>query len=92
MRNFHNSMAMISSVILLLSWIVMANWPLSHVEYSTYIWWSSQEYYLKYTHAWLERDAQWNIYIAWSSPSDDFPTTLWSLQEDIAGWYDDCGW
>ncbi len=64
---------------------VSANWPLSHVEYSTYLGWSGAE-----DPAWLERggiarDSAWNIYVIGQTQSNDYPVTAGAY----GTWYND---
>lgn len=64
---------------------VSANGPLSHVEYSTYIWWSWNEHNGGMYKWGMAKDSAGNIYVIGMTTSTDYPTTAWVLQSSY-GW------
>lgn len=69
---------------------VYANWPLSHVEYTTYIWGTATEHPGGMYKWWMAQDSEGNIYILGMVDSTDYPTTAWAVQTTYAWWSYDC--
>ena len=68
-----------------ISWFVFANWPLSHVEYGTYIGGSGNDHNW-WMYKWgMAKDSQGNIYVVGMVSSTDYPTTAWAYQT-VYGW------
>jgi len=74
-------------IIMFITWWfwVYANWPLSHVEYSTFVWGTWNEHNGGMYKGWMVADADGNIYILGMTNSDNFPTTPWVIQSAY-GW------
>ena len=58
------------------------NWPLSHVEYSTFVWWSVFEHHWGMYKWGMAKDSAGNIFVIGMVNSTDYPTTAWAYQED----------
>ena len=74
--------------------LVFANGPLSHVEYSTYIGGSGNEYNSWFWKWWMAKDSKWNIYIIWTiytATVTNYPTTPWVYQPWVSwAWTYEC--
>ena len=86
MSNIYKCFIIFTAVVLYTWWFfAYANGPLSHVEYSTFIWWTWNDHNGGMYKWGMVADADGNIYILGMTNSQDFPTTPWVIQW-VYGW------
>ncbi len=80
MKNFSNYLLWLLCIIFLMLGMSVANWPLSHVEYGTFVGGTGFDHNGGMYKWWMAQDADGNMYIVSMTSSTDYPVTFGVIQ------------